>query len=339
MRFSILVPVYQSEKYLPECIMSIKNQSYADYEVILVDDGSTDASGSICDIYKKNDSRVRVIHKNNEGLLMARRDAIKEAHGEYLIFVDSDDTMQPNELERISLAIDATYPDIVLFNAYLLHGECKRVFYSDLFAEGLYKESEIFLKKMAKDFSINGMWLKAVKSSVIDRYKNYEQIRYVSNGEDLLQSVEFYSRAKSIYYLNEALYNYRINSQSMTNNYSKNYYISFREAFKELLTALEKRKLKSSIYEAEVLFLGRVYEDMVQSCANGSPLGQKEKINHLKYIGQDDFYQKVYSDVKSQNPFWRSRILFNMLEKHLYWSAIMYVTIWKYYDAIRKKIL
>lgn len=339
MRFSILVPVYQSEKYLPECIVSIKNQTYTDYEVILVDDGSIDKSGNICDVYAETDSRVRVIHKNNEGLLMARRDAIKEAHGEYLIFVDSDDTMQPNELERISLVIDANHPDIVLFNAYLLHGESRKVFYSDLFEEGLHKEPEVFLKKMAKDFSINGMWLKAVKSTIVDREKNYKRIRFVSNGEDLLQSVEFYSRAASIYYLNVPLYNYRMNIQSMTNNYSKNYYISFREAFKELLTALEKGKLKSSMYEAEVLFLGRVYEDVVQSCANGSPLSQKEKINHLKYIWQDDFYRKVYSDVKTQNPFWRSRILFNMLEKHLYWSAIMYVTIWKYYDAIRKKIL
>ena len=91
MLFSIVVPVYNVELYIDECMKSLLGQSFKKFEIILVDDGSTDSSGKKCDYYASLDSRVKVIHKRNEGLLLARRTGLKECQGEYILHCDSDD--------------------------------------------------------------------------------------------------------------------------------------------------------------------------------------------------------------------------------------------------------
>ena len=98
---SIIIPVYRSEKYLRECVESILYQTYTSWELILVDDGSPDKSGMLCDEYTAKDSRIRVIHKGNEGVGAARNAGIEMATGDRLCFIDSDDTVEPNYLEAL----------------------------------------------------------------------------------------------------------------------------------------------------------------------------------------------------------------------------------------------
>ena len=100
-RISIIIPVYNAEEYLDRCLESISEQSYMSYEVILVDDGSTDSSPLICDRYSATDPRFRTIHKRNGGVSTARNAGIDLAKGEYLMFVDSDDALLPEALERM----------------------------------------------------------------------------------------------------------------------------------------------------------------------------------------------------------------------------------------------
>ncbi len=114
-KFSIIVPVYQVEKYLDKCLKSILRQSYQDFEVILVDDGSRDASGGICDRYAREDSRLRVIHKENGGLSDARNAGLRVAAGEYIYFVDGDDYIEENLLERVLDVFQKTRTDMVAF--------------------------------------------------------------------------------------------------------------------------------------------------------------------------------------------------------------------------------
>lgn len=112
---TVMVPVYNGEKYLERCIDSIQNQSYEKIEIILIDDGSTDKSGSICDRYADGDWRIKVIHQNNIGLASTRNRALEEATGEYLMFVDADDFIHPNMLEIL-------YKDIENNNAQMAIG-------------------------------------------------------------------------------------------------------------------------------------------------------------------------------------------------------------------------
>lgn len=100
MKFSVIVPVYNVEKYLSKCLKSILNQTYGDFELILIDDGSTDNSSTICDQYESNDDRIKVIHKKNGGSSSARNEGIKYSSGDYIIFMDSDDYWASNDLLR-----------------------------------------------------------------------------------------------------------------------------------------------------------------------------------------------------------------------------------------------
>lgn len=100
---SIVIPVYNVEKYLPQCLDSVLSQIYTNYEVILVDDGSPDRSGAICDAYAQKDSRFRVIHQNNAGVSVARNNGIEQAAGEWVTFIDSDDWVEPHYLSNFRL--------------------------------------------------------------------------------------------------------------------------------------------------------------------------------------------------------------------------------------------
>lgn len=115
---SVIVAVYQAEAYLCRCLDSILNQSFADFEVLLIDDGSTDKSGEICDEYAQKDSRVRVFHKQNEGRCLTRKKGIEESKGEYTIHCDPDDWMEPDMLEVLYQKAKETGADIVLSDVW-----------------------------------------------------------------------------------------------------------------------------------------------------------------------------------------------------------------------------
>lgn len=116
MKFSIIVPVYNVEKYLEKCIQSLVEQTYKDFEVILVDDGSKDSSGEICDKYAEKYSFMKVIHQENRGLSGARNTGLKNAVGEWIAFVDSDDCVETNMLRILAGEIDKTDAELYSFN-------------------------------------------------------------------------------------------------------------------------------------------------------------------------------------------------------------------------------
>ena len=117
-KLSVIVPIYNVEKYLRQCLESIVNQTFRDLEIILVDDGSPDKCGEICDEYAKKDNRIIVIHKANGGLSAARNDALNIATGEWIAFVDSDDWLDIDIYEKAITAGDRYDVDILLFNSY-----------------------------------------------------------------------------------------------------------------------------------------------------------------------------------------------------------------------------
>ena len=114
--FSIIVPVYKVEKYLSRCIKSILSQEFGNFELILVDDGSPDSCGKICDEFAKNDARISVIHKDNGGVSSARNCGLKQACGRYICFVDSDDIIARNTLQLVQESINQFNPDMVIFD-------------------------------------------------------------------------------------------------------------------------------------------------------------------------------------------------------------------------------
>ena len=140
--FSIIVPVYNTETRLEKCIDSLVNQTFKDIEIILVDDGSTDRSGSICDDYSSKDNRITVIHQENTGQGIARNCGLKVANGEYIAFLDSDDFMDEKSYEIIKEAIDKTDADLCAFG-YLQRSESGKVVYQSVVHRNEYSGTEI----------------------------------------------------------------------------------------------------------------------------------------------------------------------------------------------------
>ena len=120
MLFSIIVPAYNAERYLPECLASVDAQTFRDYEVIIVDDGSTDETSCIADTYAQSKCNVTVLHRENEGPLLARRAGLKISRGQYAVFVDSDDGLHPEALQCIYDAIAGTDADSAIAVARIL---------------------------------------------------------------------------------------------------------------------------------------------------------------------------------------------------------------------------
>lgn len=242
MRFSILIPVYNVEKYLLKCLNSIDRQSYKDYEVILVDDGSEDCSGKICDEFAKDKKNVEVIHKRNQGLISARRIGINKAKGEYCIFCDSDDYLEDNALEELNKIIERYKADLILYNAYLTDGRTKKVFFENVLPEGIISDKILIYNEFLTTYRLNPIWIKAVKTNIIDSHRDYSEFYNCNYGEDLLQSIPIVKKAQRIYYCNKFLYNYRMMS-GMMHKYNSNYYWSYRKINLETRRQLENEKI------------------------------------------------------------------------------------------------
>ena len=185
MKFSVIVPCYKVEKYLSECVDSVLNQTYTDFEVILVDDGSPDRVPEICDEYVKKDFRVRVVHQKNAGIACARNAGIAVANGEYVICIDSDDYLiDANVLSHINEKT-ATNPDVVMFG-YKKYFESDGSWGTDVVAKtGDNKDIYMIIKTMLQNGSYMATaWTKAVKRRILVEYNITFRPGMVS-GEDV----------------------------------------------------------------------------------------------------------------------------------------------------------
>lgn len=205
---SIIVPVYNAKKTLARCIGSILDQEYRDFELLLVDDGSTDGSGGLCDAYAKDDSRVRVIHKQNQGVSAARNTALSAARGEYLQFVDSDDWITTECTKLFVRAAKEHDADLVISDFYRVVGE--RVSHKGDIDEDRVLTREEFAAHMMEnpaDFYYGVLWNKLFRRSLVERY-HLSMNTQISWCEDFMFDLEYILHAKRFYALTVPLYYY-----------------------------------------------------------------------------------------------------------------------------------
>lgn len=215
MRFSIVVPVYNVEEYLPFCLDSINDQVFRDFEVVLVNDGSSDNSAEICRGFCKN-SRLpsKLIEQNNQGLLAARRAGYSFAEGDYIISLDSDDALRRDALKVIDAAITETSADVVMYgfarDVDFTHGSI------GCLKSGCVYEPDDFRYEFCLSNQMNPMCFKAVKREVIGVDWHFEDFGRLNMGEDGIQSALVFDRAKTVYSVPEFLYFYRPNDKSIS---------------------------------------------------------------------------------------------------------------------------
>lgn len=218
MKISIIVPVYNAEKYIERCIKSIIKQTYTNIEIIVVNDGSNDSSKE--SLEKIKDDRIIIINKENTGVSDSRNIGIKKATGDYIMFADADDYLEETAIEKVMQAINNTSADIIKFNYNVINNQQIKVKQEEYKNEILEKDKIIeFIDKLL-DRKINAfVWTLAIKKEAIKDTRFNTEIGMM---EDLLFFIDILPKINKMYTMNDRLYNYYINVESVSN--SSNYY-------------------------------------------------------------------------------------------------------------------
>lgn len=221
MMFSIVIPIYNTKKYLSKCLDSILCQIYSDFECILVDDGSTDGSGKLCEHYKEKDKRIIVIHKENGGAQSARIEGTKMAKGEYIVLIDADDWVSEKLLSEINDILLEYNPDILCHDYYMVSDD-NIVEKNMNIRQGFYNRKQIEDKLMYKcirsekgEAFTTSLWGKAFKRELYTKMQ-FAVPHGVIMGEDACVMWPSVYNANSIYYLRKPLYYYRKNASSIS---------------------------------------------------------------------------------------------------------------------------
>lgn len=251
---SVIMPIYKTEeKHLRKAIESVINQSYRELEIVLVDDGSPDQCGAICDAYAGTDNRIRVIHKKNGGVSSARNYGLEAITGDYIFFVDSDDTLKGNAIEVLFAIVQKTNADIVICS-------CKHVKEKNddnAIYDGAYQclktvESAEAIKNLSYNIHVfdelepTAVWGKLYKKSAVQNLRFNEKMNV---GEDFVFNYFAICKAKVVTYCNLKLYNYNFVETSLMNN--KIYSPKLMRSFEELVKFAESQK--DSEYFDEVI--------------------------------------------------------------------------------------
>lgn len=262
---SVIVPVYNVEKYLNACIDSILAQTFTDFELILVDDGSQDNSGAICDDYARKDERITVIHQKNQGQAAARNNGIKIARAEWIHFVDSDDLIHPQILEILYSAVDEN-TQISMCGVYK-GDNLSESFFSPKIDYRFKKHpiNEEQLVAMYRDgYQFWVVWAKLIKKEIIEKYSFTPGRIY----EDSAVVFKWFNETKNINITDEQLYFYRINSNStMQINFSlKNLDVLwvFEEQMK-FYKNTDFNELKKAVYRKYAVTCAKTYYRLLEN--------------------------------------------------------------------------
>lgn len=249
---SVIVPVYNSEKYLNRCLESILNQTLKDFELLLINDGSKDLSGQICDNYAKKDSRVKVYHKENGGVSSARNAGIERSSGKYLLFVDSDDYIQQNLFLSFSNILENNEYDLILYDFILKWKHTQKIVHEN--STSISTLTQDVLECKVHGSVCNKLFNKRIFSDSGIRFNEN-----ISMGEDFLALFQISTHVKILYNLKISFYFYnQTNADSFTKNYSLKHINDIDKVFSiinhdpsitnnQLMNALMIGKLKKKI--------------------------------------------------------------------------------------------
>lgn len=292
--FSVIVPVYNIERYLHVCLKSVLEQEFQDFELILVDDGSKDRSGQICDEYHSEyPEKIQAVHQINQGPAIARETGLAIAGGRYVCFLDGDDCWENNLLSRLYEVILETDADIVLFRWKRIDENGKDLNKPSTapFPRKGFVEKNVLFEKMLSTMLLNPLWAKCARRELYEGDSECVSTQRIQNGEDLMQSLPIMYRANTFYYLDEALYKYRENTQSITHTYRKGQHAAL-DVVRPLLfryivkLGLDSQKNRNTYYKMYLTGLWRNINTLYRGLPNKSEryavLDEMHTYEHVK---------------------------------------------------------
>lgn len=249
-KISVIVPVYNAEKFLHRCIDSILAQTFSDIEILLINDGSTDSSGKICDEYALIDARVRVFHKENGGVSSARNVGIKNMIGEYSIHVDSDDWIEPDMYEEMHAKAIEENADMVICDFFIESNQSKRI--SSQCPMAL--NSKVISENLLEGKIHGSLCNKLIRTKIIHDNEIYFKEDIIIK-EDLLFNLEFLQKVRLIYYLSKAYYHYVTIKGSLTFSVDINKAIASLNYIQCLKEFMKETDISMSFFSYQVLYV------------------------------------------------------------------------------------
>lgn len=305
MLLSVIVPVYNAETFLRKCLSSLSAAWREGIEIILVDDGSKDSSGHLCDCFQKQNGFVKVIHQTNSGSVAARKKGVKEATGTYITAVDADDWIEPDYLEHMLCLIRTYGPDVIVTNFTSVCHQEKSV-YKNPIAAGFHQGdvmSDIHSRMLCYhekpyQFGISpSLWAKCFRKEMLERMFDQAPTD-VSLGDDALVTYPCLYNAKSIYMSDHAGYNYRTNENSMTHTYNAklagqcvNLLKYFEELAKEYKGSFPRQVQAYARYITKIVFMNEFVK--------GKQGYKKSKASFMRFLNQEE----VMNAMEMKAPF------------------------------------
>lgn len=312
-KVSVIVPIFNAEEYLAQCLDSIVAQTLKEIEIILIDDGSTDGSAEICKKYL-SDSRVTYYHKENEGLAAARDDGMMRATGEYIGFVDADDWLKPEMYEKMYSAAKSNDSDVAFCNC--IQNENGYVFTPEM-PDGAYDreaiKKEILPKTLAyidKDGTKRSIrwcnWLRIYKTETL-RKNNIRFDRRLRRSQDLQLTYEAMLVAQNFYYIGEPLYHNRVVEDSLSRGYTKNMWSLYKfliERLYEDTKAFKEMDLMPQMHLRTFFFATDCIENELKPLC---PNSKKKRIEIIKEIMNDPICEGFYGHIPTEklSPLYR----------------------------------
>lgn len=328
---SVIVPVYNVEKYLNECVDSLISQTYSNLEIILVDDGSTDSSFSICMKYKSKDSRIVVYHKDNEGLGLTRNYGLQKANGEFVTFLDSDDYLYPDAIKVMYEHIKKFDCDIVSANT-VYKDEPMKICVD----EGLYDHNKIMTVLMPRIMGnypgVNDGYTYTAtaklykKSTLMDLNILFPSERKLI-WEDLVFSIDLFPKCNGIYVLNYPAYYYRYTETSLTHKYIPDKFSKVIVLYQYVKEKIELLSLSEDAYlRLAYNFLGHIRTCIKLEVYYSKNNGKKIALANIRNICKNEVTRFIYS-VIPKNTFNKSQYILSIFMKNN-WSLGVYFLTW-----------
>ena len=288
---SIVVPVYNVEKYLEECINSILLQTYNNIEILMINDGSTDNSGYICDLYKKKDKRINVFHKKNEGLGLTRNYGLSKAKGKYVMFVDSDDYILKNAVE---LLINNLQKNDTVIAGYTKVSDNGKILYEEKYKKEKFINKSVKNKLLprfvgslpsVKDSIFTTVCAKLYSMDLIKKYNIKFKSEREFQSEDLGFQFEYFRYSKSVCVIERSVYYYRFNPNSLTTKYKKNRFSETLKVYNYINDSILFLELPQSTFlrNKKMLFV-QIRACLSQESKRISKKSRRERIKSVKQI-------------------------------------------------------
>lgn len=278
-KVSVVLPIYNVEKYLKKSVQSVQNQTYRNLEIILVDDGSKDSSGRICDELSNEDSRIQVVHKNNGGLASARNSGYEVATGEYVMYIDSDDCVKEDTVKKCVDAIERDKSDVVIFG-YEKVSEDGNILEVCSWDNKIYSHNEMteHLYRAICEMSFGYAWNKLYRKSILDKSGVLGDAKVIDR-EDLIYNMELLKYWNKITYIDYVGYEYLQRSTSLLHN-SNLARLNGVEYFVERVHDIDVGEAQGKVFNMVVLHY--LADAIIKNIIWNAELNAKEKKQLIK---------------------------------------------------------